>query len=422
MYINLYALPKKIMLLICFMCYISLFVSAKPNEDPFHVYLTSTPQIKQVLSEEQTGSGKSAITTKKFSFTSAVNGNTVYAIMAQPQEKGKYPALLILHGGGSKAEDVAHHVEEYARRGYVAICFDMPGICNAQKTPHSDGPWKSRPNGEGPRFDLSTGLQHSTLLDAEVAGIEAFNLIRSQPNVDTGNIGITGFSWGGYSTTFLAGILGSQIKAAYSVFGCGYYEKGSFWSKLIADLPEAVRNSWLKYFDAGRRASGIKAPYFVEASSNDTFFWPEAVSATLETIKAEKNHVWDPNFNHKQMPAGPTMQKIYFDYYLKGIGQPFGSINVVKEKMQTNGSKQVILSVKMPKTISVTSVELYYSESNKSWQERTWVPLKAVMQSGNDYMVTIPANLLKKPLDYYAYAVDNRTVAVASDMIRYQPR
>jgi len=422
MLINIYPLPRKVMSVVFFMLCASLFVLAKPNGDPFEAYLYSTPKIKEVLSEKQKGSGVSAIIIKKFIFTSAVNGNSVYAIMAQPQQEGKYPALLILHGGGSKAEDVAHHVEEYAQRGYVAICFDMPGICNAQKTPHSDGLWKSQPEGEGPRFEISEGLQHSTLLDAEVAGIEVFNLISSQANVDTKKIGITGFSWGGYSTTFLSGILGKRVKAAYSVFGCGYYEKGSFWSKLIADLPDAIRASWLEYFDAGRRASEMKAPYFLEASSNDTFFWPEAVSATLAAIRAEKNHVWDPNFNHKQMPAGPTMQKIYFDYYLKGIGRPFGSIRIAREKVQADGSKEITLLVNMPKNISVASVMLYYSESTKSWQDRTWIPITAVAQSGNYYTLTIPPDLLKKPLDYYAYVVDNRTVAVASDMVQYKPQ
>lgn len=394
---------------------INLLQSVKADPDPYTPYLNSVPQVQQVLSEVNSGTGSSAITTRKFIFGSHNNINSVYAIMAYPQQQGVYPALLILHGGGSKAEDVYHLVEEYAHRGYVTFAFDMPGICNAKNTPNSLGPWKSRPGGEGPRFDIANGLQNSTLVDAEVAGIEAFNFVSSQKNVDAKNIGITGFSWGGYSTTMLAGLLGKRVKAAYSVFGCGYYEKGSFWTKIIADLPETVRDPWLKYFDAGRRAPNIKAPYFLEATSNDTYFWPEAVENTLKAIHATKNHVWDPNFNHKQMPAGPAMQQIYFDHYLKGIGQPFGTAKITREQTLTDSSEKITIKVNMPSHITVSSVILYYSEPTQNWQTRVWVPLTA-QGSGNSYTVSIPADMVKKGVDYYAYVTDDRTVAVASDM------
>ncbi|HEY0245289.1 MAG TPA: alpha/beta fold hydrolase [Mucilaginibacter sp.] len=389
---------------------------AKADTDPYAQYLNSIPVVKQVLSEVNTGDGHSAITTRKFIFTSKKNGNAVYAIMAYPQQQSVYPALLILHGGGSKAEDVSHLVEAYAQRGYVALAFDMPGICNAQNTPNSSGPWKSRPGGEGPRFDIANDLQNSTLVDAEVAGIEAFNFVSAQKNVDVKNIGITGFSWGGYSTTMLAGILGKKVKAAYSVFGSGYYEKGSFWTKIIADLPQTVRDQWLKYFDAGRRAGHIKAPYFLEATSNDTYFWPEAVKGTLNSIHATKNHVWDPNFNHKQMPAGPTMQQIYFDYYLKGIGKPFGTAKIADEHIGADSSKNITVKVNMPNGVTVSQVVLYYSEPTANWQSRVWVPLTATATTGGNYIVNIPATLVKKNVNYYAYVTDDRTVAVASDL------
>jgi dienelactone hydrolase len=389
---------------------------AKADTDPYAPYLNSMPVVKQVLSEVNTGDGPNAITTRKFIFISQKNGNAVYAIMAYPQRQSVYPALLILHGGGSKAEDVSHLAETYAQRGYVALAFDMPGICNAQNTPNSSGPWKSRPGGEGPRFDITNGLQNSTLVDAEVAGIEAFNFVSAQKNVDVKNIGITGFSWGGYSTTMLAGILGKKVKAAYSVFGSGYYEKGSFWTKMIANLPETVRDPWLKYFDAGRRAAHIKAPYFLEATSNDTYFWPEAVKGTLNSIHGTKNHVWDPNFNHKQMPAGPTMQQIYFDYYLRGIGQPFGTAKITGEHIAADSSKNITVKVNMPNGVTVSSVVLYYSEPTANWQSRVWVLITATATTGGNYTATIPANLVKKNVNYYAYVTDNRTVAVASEM------
>jgi dienelactone hydrolase len=393
----------------------SLLTIAK-DKDPFIPYLRSAATVKQVFSEENTGTGSAAITTRKFLLNSRDNINTVYTIMAFPQQKGVYPAILILHGGGSKAEDVAHLVQDYASRGYVAICFDMPGICNNNTTPNSSGPWKLRKGPlEVPRFDIGDGLQNSTLFDAGVAGLEVFNYIAAQKNVDAKNIGITGFSWGGYATTFLSGILGSRVKASYAVFGCGFYEKATYWVKIIADLPDPIRTAWLKYFDAGRRAQNIKAPYFLEATSNDTYYWPESVMATLQVIPGIKNHVWDTNFNHKQQPAGPLMQQLYFDYYLKRMGQPFGTATILRTNVQSDSSRRITVKLAMPKGVKATSVVIYYSAPTDKWQTRTWLPL-TTQPEGDYYVAVIPTDMVKKGANYYAYITDDRTVAVASDM------
>ncbi|MEI9944477.1 MAG: dienelactone hydrolase family protein [Chitinophagaceae bacterium] len=386
--------------------------------DPFKPYLNSIPTVSKVISETNTGAGEAAITSRKFLFNSRNNINTVYAIMSFPQKRGSYPGILVLHGGGSKAEDVAYIVENYARRGYVAMCFDMPGICNNSTTPNSSGPWKSRPGPlEAPRFDIANGLENSTLFDAGVAGIEAFNYLSVQAIVAKKYIGITGYSWGGYSTTFLSGILGSRVKAAYSVFGSGFYDQGSFWKKMISELPDSVRSSWLKYFDAGRRSHQIKAAYFLEAASNDNFFWPEAVQSTLDAVPGTKNHVWDTNLNHKQQPAGPAMQQLYFDYYLKNQGQSFTKAKISGIKANPDSSILVTVKLKIPNSISVQSVLLYYSYPDTKWQDRKWMPIKAEQAGKNKYIALIPASIASRPIDYYAYITDDRSVSVCSDMI-----
>ncbi len=387
--------------------------------DPFNPYLKSIPTVNRIISETNSGTEGSAITTRKFIFNSRKNINTVYAIISFPQKGGFYPGILVLHGGGSKAEDMASIVENYARRGYVAMCFDMPGICNNGTTPNSSGPWKSRPGPlEVPRFDIAGGLENSTLFDAEVAGIEAYNFLSAQPNVDKKYIGITGYSWGGYSTTFLAGVLGSRVKAAYSVFGSGFYDKGSFWKKLISDLPDSMRTSWLTWFDAGRRARKIRAAYFLEAASNDNFFWPEAVQSTLDAIPGNhKNHAWDPNLNHVQQPAGPAMQMRYFDYYLKGQGEAFCEAKITNIKTKADSSISVTIKIKMPKGVAVQSVLLYYSFSDSKWQNRKWIPIKAEQADKNAFKALIPSAVASKPIDYYAYITDDRSISVSSNMV-----
>jgi dienelactone hydrolase len=399
--------------LIFFICFNQ---KVNAQADPFTAYINNVPEIIKTISKTDSASGDNAITTTKFLFASRDKINTVYAIMAKPQQAGPHPAILFLHGGGSRAEDLFRLVEEYAMRGYVTLSLDLPGICNTAKAINSDGPWKTKPGGETPRFDIAGGPENSTLADAEIAGLEAFNLLRSQPDVDVKNIGITGFSWGGYSTTILSGLLGRKVKAAYAVFGCGYYDKGSFWKDIIAKMGKDDRNVWLKYFDAGRRSSNIKAAYFLDAASNDTYFWPEAVGATLNEIRNNKNHVWNPNLNHRQSVHGIPMQKLYFDHYLKGIGGDFGKIIIRKIKMQTDSSKKVFIRLELPEGVQKDSVILYYSEQGVNWQARTWVPVNAVIENNNNFVATLPADKVKKGINFYAYLLDNRGVTTSSDM------
>lgn len=375
------------------------------SQDPFRAYLSSVPPITRVISDTLTGQGADAIVTRKITFSSRDGANTVYAVMAFPAGGGKYPGMLFLHGGGSRAEDMLGRVQDYARRGYVALAPDLPGICGNDKTPHSSGPWKSRPGGEAPRFDLSSGPQSSTLADAITAGLEAFNLLRSRPGVDKSRMGITGFSWGGYSTTMLSGLLGNKVQAAYAVFGCGFYELGSFWKEIIAKLPEADRKTWLRYFDAGRRAQHIKAPFFTEAASNDTYFWPEAVTATQSRIKGEKNLVWSPNINHRQIQGGGKMQELYFDYYLKGKGRPFGHVKAAVK----NGNAEI--TVRLPEGVAADSVILYYSDASVKWQQRKWTAVPA-QRAGERYVAALPEGRI----NWFAYVRDSRGVAVASGM------
>jgi len=390
--------------------------SASATDDPFTPFLESAASVKQTLNEVSSGSGDSAIVTQRVTFSSRGGVNTVFGIHAYPQKAGSYPALLLLHGGGSRAEDLLGYVQGYAGRGYVTLAIDQPGICGLDNTPNSSGPWKSRPGGEPPRFDVAAGPEHSILVDAEVADVEAFNWLLTQSNVNPNAVGVSGFSWGGYSTTMISGLLGSKVKAAYAVFGCGFYDQGSFWKDIISGLSATDRDTWLTYFDAGRRAGQMKATYFLEGETNDTYFWPEAVGATLAAIAGPKNHVWGPNLNHHQLPASDAMIQRHFDYYLKGLGSPFSSVAVSSIEPQADGGKRVVIDVDVPTGVTLASADLYYSEQATTWQTRVWTAIHADVVSDNRYAVTLAPALAAKSINFYAFVTDTLSASTSSAM------
>jgi cephalosporin-C deacetylase-like acetyl esterase len=389
------------------------------GQDPLKLFLTNIPTVSQVISTTDSGTGTAAISTKRFTFKSKDGVNTIYAIMAYPKAAGVYPGILMYHGGGGTAEGLVSNLQTYAALGYVTMALDEPGIASiVNSSSYSTGPWKSVVSGEGPKLNVVGGIQNSTLYDAIIGSIEAFNLLSSQPNVNVQKMAVTGSSWGGYLTTFTAGLLGSRVKAAYSTWGCGFYETGSFWSGFIAQMPSHYKSDWLTYLDAGRRAKDITAPYFIDQATNDTYFWPEAVSATLNAITGTKNHVTMANLNHATLSSSATIKQLYMNYYLKGVGSPFGTINVTSSDIQLDGSLKVNMNVSLPVGVSLSSVKLYYSLPTLTWQTRNWIEIQATLVSGNNYQAILPVSLVNLEVNYYANIIDTRQVQTSSALYK----
>lgn len=389
------------------------------GQDPLKLFLSNIPTVSQVISITDSGTGTAAISTKRFTFKSKNDINTIYAIMAYPKAAGVYPGILMYHGGGGTAEGLVSNLQTYAALGYVTMALDEPGIAStANSSSFSTGPWKSVVSGEGPKLNVVGGVQNSTLYDAIIGSIEAFNLLSSQPNVNVQKMAVTGSSWGGYLTTCTAGLLGSRVKAAYSTWGCGFYETGSFWSGSIAQMPSHYKSDWLTYLDAGRRANYITAPYFIDQATNDTYFWPEAVSATLNAITGTKNHVTMANLNHATLSSSAAMKQRYMNYYLKGVGSPFGTINITSSDMQLDGSLKINMNVSLPAGVSLSSVQLYYSVPTSTWQTRNWIELPATLVNGMNYNVILPASLVNQGVNYYANMIDTRQFQTSSAMYK----
>ena len=211
--------------------------------------------------------------------------NEIYAVIATPvSTTGRIPGVLVLHGGGGTC-DVAGALR-WAERGYLAVAVDLPSIGNPEKQVHSSGAWKSFAYGVG-RFKAAPDVKTGKLFDGVVAGLHGFKLLQAQPRVNRDRLGIVGISWGGYMTTMLSGLLGDQLRASFSIYGSGFYEK-AVYTKQLNQLTPTERADWVKYMDAGYRAAGIHSHFFFAAASNDIFFFPPAVQATYGQIPGKK--------------------------------------------------------------------------------------------------------------------------------------
>jgi hypothetical protein len=278
------------------------------------------------------------------------------------------------------------------------------------------------------------------IFDAVLSAMKSFYLLRAQPEVDPALLGVVGISWGGYMTTMVCALAGDQVRAGLSVFGCGFYELTAQFNgpnSTLGKMPEAERARWLLQLDPGRRVAGVKAAFFIAGAANDFFYWPRAVQATLDAIPGEKNHLFAPNANHKApvpggsvfankpdepftptpfqphpTPKGPkanwlAMEVPYFDYYLKGTGEPLPRVSV----QPTKDPHLARFSIRAPHPL--TQVEVYWARPGPDVMKREWIALTASKPTGNCYEARLPADAV----DWFVLASDDRPVTVSSDMI-----
>jgi len=416
-------------------CIAQLHAGIGDTEDPLQPFLTAGPPtiVREVPSDAALVSKDIRVTRVVFHSrtVSASDGNReseIYAVIARPAAEGRYPGLLVLHGGGGVAE--FNRAMAWAKRGYVVVAPDLPGIGNIEKMPNSSGPWKDaeRAQNQG-RWITVPDATASTTFDSVVAGIQAFRLLQSQPDVIKERVGIVGISWGGYMTTMLCGLLGDQVKAAFCLYGSGNYDKGTVFGADLQKMPADQRETWLRYFDAGRRASNIKASYFIAAATNDIFFYPPSIHTTLSDIRSERNQVFSPNVTHEiRVPGGTSdsdggswtaMERIYFDYHLKGKGTPFPRVIPAFQPPSAKAGFATV-SFSLANAGTVDPVMVYVSGSDQKWPKRLWEEVAATKQGDGSFQAVIPVSL-NGGSDWFALVSDSRRVSVSTDILHVNP-
>jgi dienelactone hydrolase len=415
---------------------------AADSADPFTAYLDGkSPEIlRDVPSTVEPSDRKNAVpgnvTLRQVVFRSR-EGSEIFAVIATPKTSGRHPGMLVLHGGGGSAE--IEKAVAWAQRGYVAVAPDLPGIADPKKLTESKGKWSGLKYGEG-RWVANPEGSASVIFDAVLSAMKSLYLLRSQPEVDPAHIGVVGISWGGYMTTMVCGLAGDQVRAGFAVYGCGFYELTAQQlsaNPTLGKMPEEERLRWLRDLDAGRRAPGTKAAFFLAGAANDFFYWPRAVQATLDAMPGEKNHLYAPNANHKvPLPGGsvfankpaepfkptpfqpyPTpsggkanwlaMEVPFFDYYLKGIGEPLPTVSAEK------GGDPLVARLHIASPRPLAKVEVYWAKANPDVMKREWVALATALV-GESYEAHLPA----EAADWFAVVSDDRPVTVSSDLVQ----
>ncbi|CAG4989494.1 hypothetical protein DYBT9275_00302 [Dyadobacter sp. CECT 9275] len=279
------------------------------------------------LHYQETGSRQlSGYTIKNVTFQ-AREGIYTTANLYVPDGKGKFPAVIAMHGhwADGKTNPVVQALgHTLALNGYVCLVVDAWGA-GERTTEHGVQEY------HGANLGASLLNIGETLLGAQLSdNIRGVDLLTSLPYVNPEKIGATGASGGGNQTMWLAAI-DQRIKAAMPVVSVGTFESYIMRSNCVCELlPEGLT------FTEEAGILGLIAPRALKIcnalhDSNPTFM-PAEMLRSYENVKPvfALHNAYDKlsyqlfNTGHGYWPDMRETMVGWFDLELagKGSGMP----------------------------------------------------------------------------------------------------
>lgn len=289
----------------------------------------------------------------------------------RPAGKGKFPGVVLVHGGGGKA--YKEWVEKWAAKGYAAIAMDLSGNDGAGKKllqagPDQDDSFKFQHINKG-------NLKNMWTYHAISSVILAHSFLLNLPEVDPGKTGITGISWGGYLTCIAAG-LDTRFKVAVPVYGCGYYNESEIFGKMLDVLSGTDKQKWMQYFDPSVYLPFAKSRFLFVNGNKDSHYNVVPYHKTyLQVKKSRRTICIKPDMLHSHVHGWePEEIQAFFEQELR---QARPLIRIKRLKMNESNVELTYQS-----TGSLSHAEFYYSNDTTSTNaNRVWLKERAVIDA-----------------------------------------
>lgn len=287
-------------------------------------------------------------------------------------KKDKVPAVVLVHGGGGTAFN--EWVKKWTDRGYIAISIALEGQLPGNKIEVEDGRKEYRtfefsgPKRQGFFADvIEEKLENQWFYHAVADIMLATSLIKSFPNVDAKNIGITGISWGGILTNVVTGI-DHRFAFSIPVYGCGYLQETPHYSRLLSKLNKEQQDFYLTHWEPSLYVPLQKQPTLFVNGTNDFHFTMNGFTKTYEASKVEKHLSVTLNMKHGHYPGWePKTIYAFADYITENQEKPVRSTfdNVNKENELTYTYEGELVQSFLYYTTNTAD----WGKDNYKWQE-----------------------------------------------------
>lgn len=331
----------------------------------------------------------------------------VFAYYATPtsfgvkaDKSGKFPALVLVHGGGGRA--FAKWAEQWAKRGYVAIAMDLAGKGADNKRLADGGPDQGHPQ----KFATIDELNENQWSYHAVANVLlAHSLIRSFEEVDSERTGVTGISWGGYLTCIVAGV-DSRFKFAMPVYGCGFLRENSAWKDSeFGKMSPQQSDKWHELWDPASYLASAHMPVAFLNGTNDFAYPMDSYAKSCALVRTEKNYSIQLRMRHGHIFDFKEFF-VFADQYLKG-GTPMPSVS---RPVVMDGE----LSAKVSAQTKIVGSRLHFTSGPHSKnKERKWTTRELVVKAGMLLGDAPPTTATA----WYVDVTDERKVVASSEVM-----
>lgn len=326
----------------------------------------------------------------------------VFAFYASPvtvgdvkaDAKKTFPGVVLVHGGGGTA--FADWAFLWAKRGYAVIAMDLGGCrppdpqfdpkTGAPIGHQADAKVRSRlpdggpPQGGTEKFNSIGGpVDEQWPFHAIASVMRAHTLLRSFAEVQPEHTGLTGISWGGYTTCMVAS-LDDRFKAAVPVYGCGFLHEGESVQKPSIDGLGELRDKWVKTYDPGSLLPRCHVPIFFVNGSNDVHYVLDSYMKSFNVVPGEKQMRIELNMRHGHPPGwAPQEIGLFIDSKCRGgVPLPVPGAPVVEGDQ---------VKVTCQSATALKKAELNYTMDNGLRSARKW---KSVPATISGTAITVP--------------------------------
>ena len=320
----------------------------------------------------------------------------------------KVPGIVLVHGGGGSA--FVRWVRLWNSRGYAAISMDTCGSVSGnaygcEQTGHVHHAW-SGPAGWGGFEKHADPVKDQWTYHAVAAVVRGHSLLRSFPEVDTGRIGITGISWGGYLTCITAGV-DDRFAFAVPVYGCGFLGDNSAWLECFKAMGREQAGKWLERWDPSAYLPLAKMPFLWVDGSNDFAYPLDSLQKSYRLLKVPYTLCVRLRMPHGHGAPGENPKEIlaFAEHFTRG-GKELPSFTSVKRE-----GRGVSATFRAASS-TVVRAELNYTLDKGNWKMRQWVAEPVQINScAGTLTATIPENATV----YYLNLFTDEELAVSSE-------
>ena len=315
-----------------------------------------------------------------------------------------WPAVVCAHGGGGTAFPA--WIKQWNSRGYAAIAMDLEGHLPEGKFPNRPSHEAAGPSRVMTFMDIELADREQWFYHAVADVIRANSLLRSFPEINPDQVGVTGISWGGVIVSAVAG-LDHRFAFAIPIYGCGFLHEtdnedfGKFFRVMTRNQLEAYRKKW----DPSVYLPQANLPMLWLVGASDPAFPLGIWQRSALTAPGPHTLCIRPGMKHGHSQGwSPEESYAFADSVVKG-GPPL-------PRLGQPALRDGTATVRLESATRVTKAELCYTLDRGEWRKRTWKSAEGTLLANE-----VKASLPQETKVFFFNVTDERGLLASSEFM-----